>query len=465
MQSKTNIFRRQISLWSNGVFESTPPPRYRVCTIGDFIRWGNTDHYAPLIAEIRATKEEQLRCIARGDATGAKAAKELYTRLKRGVPVAMPQGVNPAHNNADFESYTDVICIDIDAPKSGAPFDVNTVKSKIIKSPFIAYCGLSVGGRGLWVLIPIADHTNHEGHWRALQQDFAAIGVQVDEQAKNIGRLRFMSRDTEAYLNPDAQVYTRIMEMPAPPPAPLSIARKEQAQGQPIVIQWAYTCADDIVARNIDITANYDEWLKAAGAIAHYFGEDGRDLFHTIAAVNDGYKFKENNTLYNGISKPAAKQYGIGSFFRLCYECGVQVPTDAVVYYDLNGYRAKKAAARNAVIPLPPPPPQERINEYFCNGHTSTPERLSHGLVTASQDIVPAYAKTMTPAEALEMQHRVQHIAEGVAMVDAKREQDPTFSEFCDLFECDYCGHDDWHMTAAQFDNFFAERHNATPPF
>lgn len=448
-----DIFSRQISLWEHGVFEASPPPRHRVCTIGEFVKWGNNAHYEPLFVQARSAKAEEIRLAASGDIAAAKKAHDCYVSLKRRLPTAMPQGVCPKHNNNGFVSYTDVIQIDIDAPGNGQLLDIPRIKSKLAKSPFVAYCGLSVGGHGLWVLIPIADHRDHVAHWRALAKDFAAIGVAVDENTKNIGRLRFMARDPDAYINHAAKVYDKKIDEPK---TPQPVFYSTATRANDITIGWVYSCVQDIIAKNIDITTDYDDWLRAAGGIAHYMGKDGESIFHAIASRYDGYNERENAKLFAGMSKPADRQLGIVSFFRLCYKHGVSVPHDAVVYYDLNGYRAQK----NTPLPLPPAPTLEQIAKHFADATNATTPTM--GAAPPMPQSVPAVVpQPMTPAEALEMQRMAPHIAEGVAMVDSN----PDMVEFCAMFNADYCGHDDWHMTDAQFDNFFAERHNAQPPF
>jgi len=445
--------------------------KHHTRTIGQFLQGG--EHYAETIAQARHTIAQALQYWRDGNMAAYDAAMDNYRRIKQSLPVAIMQGVCPdAHDNG-FTSFSDVVCLDIDAAKpkdkpngnewiEKMPGGWETAKGIISGFPFVAYCGLSVGGRGLFVLVPVADGRNHQAHWRALVEDFAAINMTIDPSTKNPARKRIISLDRNAYENHDAQVYEATREEPKPvqvqptqPPAQYRYTNTTRTAGAD---DWerAQICANIIARNGIDITAQYDDWLQAAAALAHEFGERGRSLFHMVAAQSPKYRFEENEMLYTNLQHPAnGAQCSINSFFYLCKSSGVQLPKQAV--------RERTARPRaQRLIPTPrPPKPGTRPGMVSM---TEPPHHVQ--TITPTHDVVPAYVpEPLTPAEEMELTRMADHIAEGVAMVDAKREQNPVFADFCDLFGVDYFGHDDWHMTAAQFENFFAERHNTEPPF
>ena len=70
------------------------------------------------------------------------------------------------------------------------------------------YCGLSASGNGLFCIIPYADPTNHKNVFEAIKNDFEEMGIIIDKSCGDICRLRFLSHDTQPYVNKHAEVYT-----------------------------------------------------------------------------------------------------------------------------------------------------------------------------------------------------------------------------------------------------------------
>ena len=101
--------------------------------------------------------------------------------------------------------YNNVIVIDIHHTQ-----DVEKAKESIKKLPFVLYCAKSVGGCGLFALVRVGGTIqDFKAYWMALKEDFANIGLQIDESCKDLSRLRFVSYDTEPYINYQAQVYNK----------------------------------------------------------------------------------------------------------------------------------------------------------------------------------------------------------------------------------------------------------------
>ena len=75
----------------------------------------------------------------------------------------------------------------------------------------VAYCGLSVSGRGYWGLVPIHDPAMHKEHFEALQDDFHFIGIKIDPAPGNVASPRYYSYDSNGYFNAKATVYKRLI--------------------------------------------------------------------------------------------------------------------------------------------------------------------------------------------------------------------------------------------------------------
>ena len=73
----------------------------------------------------------------------------------------------------------------------------------------VAYCGLSVSGRGYWGLVPIHDPAKHMEHFEALKDDFYFFGIKIDPAPSNVASPRYYSCDPNGYFNANATVYKR----------------------------------------------------------------------------------------------------------------------------------------------------------------------------------------------------------------------------------------------------------------
>lgn len=91
-------------------------------------------------------------------------------------------------------------------------------------------------------------------------------------------------------------------------------------------------------AQGIDITADYDNWIRLAAAFSSTFGEDGRVYFHCVSQNYSGYNVEECDELYSRIMKTNKNVVSLGTFYHLCTEHGVDVKA---IYKDFG---AKKAA-------------------------------------------------------------------------------------------------------------------------
>ena len=147
-----------------------------------------------------------------------------YKEEKRKLPsftaTATFQGERKAVN---LTKYNSLAVIDIDNVE-----DVEKAKEDVSKLPFIIYAAKSVGGKGLFCLIRVdGDISDYIKHWYALKDDFANIGLKVDESCKDVSRLRFVSYDENPYINYHATIYRRKKEIQIKTPSTLSLGKND----------------------------------------------------------------------------------------------------------------------------------------------------------------------------------------------------------------------------------------------
>lgn len=84
---------------------------------------------------------------------------------------------------------------------------------------------------------------------------------------------------------------------------------------------------NQIVARNIDLTQDYNEWVKIGFAFVDKFGENGRQYYHMISGVNSKYNVKKTDEQYKYClrSHNTLKLATIATFYYYAREAGLQI--------------------------------------------------------------------------------------------------------------------------------------------
>lgn len=396
-----DIFMKRVSLFANTYGGHATQP---TCTLGEFFALG--EQYARDIMRAREIKRQ-------GD-------KKRYDEIKRGLPCIIPQGVCPTAKNDGFTSYTDILCLDIDGDES---LDLDALKAFFSQLKFVAYCGLSLGGQGLFVLIPIATHERHAECWAALEQLLAKVNITVDPATKNLARKRVISYDETAYYNHNALVFD------AAPPKPKKAPRLEPIRTAPAGEtlddeQRMGAAVEDIVRRRIDITDNYDEWVKVAASIAHTQGESGRNWFHAISRISSKYNPADADRTYSSMMNGgySGTNSGYGSFFALCKRYGVKVPPSIK-----RG--SKPAQAKKVQRPRTKSEPREKAE--------------------------------IRPAALEELKQRAELITAHHFMLEEIEQRNPGFKDFMQEMGAHYCGGGgvgwEWKMSDEQ-QNYLLKR-------
>ena len=85
----------------------------------------------------------------------------------------------------------------------------------------------------------------------------------------------------------------------------------------------------ELRARGIDITANYNDWLKEAFSLAGEFGEGGRGYFHDISSLYPGYDKDECDRKYTECLKSNSGRTDISTLFYIAKNHGVTLERTA----------------------------------------------------------------------------------------------------------------------------------------
>lgn len=245
--------------------------------------------------------------------------KEKRNALKRSLPQATISGVfSPTRAKNNHSQHSGLICVDIDAKDNPDILDWETLKQDLSVLPQIAYCALSVSGKGLFLVIPLRYPEKHLQQFRQLQIDFRKMGIMIDSACSDITRLRCLSYDEHPIINENATLYEGVyVEKPKHKSFPTCFIY----EGENTSAEVAVYCRK-IQQCGIDITASYDDWLKVGCALAT-LGESGRSLFHICSRQNAKYNATKTDKMFTDLLRRNYQQVNIGTFFWMCKQYGI----------------------------------------------------------------------------------------------------------------------------------------------
>ena len=199
----------------------------------------------------------------------------------------------------NVEHVNNLIAIDLDA-KDNENITIEEMRKKINSLPYVMYSSLSIGGKGMYALIPILESNKNDfkGVFKALESDFKALGLTLDSSCINVNRERYMSFDDNEYWNKQCEIYTRKINIPTQ--VNTTLLRGGDNANKPLTAREYNKVRDmveDIKANKIQLTKNHTDTLMLANCIANVWGEEGRTLLHLIRSQRSGYD--EYKTDYN----------------------------------------------------------------------------------------------------------------------------------------------------------------------
>ncbi len=257
-----------------------------------------------LLRYLRSAKHRDAILRIRG--TVDKAERD---RLKKTLlPGIAPSGIFSNRAESGLVRHSGLLAGDIDFKDN--PYNPELLKEQIAKIRNIAYCGLSASGMGLWFLIPVSEPAQHKEHFTALTLDFCHLGIRLDPAPANVASFRFYSWDPNAWFNPEAIPYRKRFSAAPAPARPQDPAPNDTPDRVEQLIRH-------IEARQLDITAGYQNWFAIGCALAAEFGESGRAYFHRLSRFNPKYHPAETDRQYSACLRMRGNRFGLGSLFYL----------------------------------------------------------------------------------------------------------------------------------------------------
>jgi hypothetical protein len=148
-------------------------------------------------------------------------------RIKATLPAITPSGLFTYRSKRNLIRHSGFLQIDIDQKGNEAIANYNDLKNEICKISNIAYCGLSVSGKGFWGLIPIENPEKHYQYFLFTEKWFKEIGLIIDKAPKSVSSLRGYAYDPDGYFNHAAKILKRFYVEPVK--SKMLILRSEKA--------------------------------------------------------------------------------------------------------------------------------------------------------------------------------------------------------------------------------------------
>ncbi len=313
-----------------------------------------TDRWKPHVERLRALRKEY----------GA-AAKKMpeYANTKKMLPGATLSGLFAtwpdecvrkdgtkftapvSRRESHLQRHTGWLAIDIDLADNNQLSDFENVRMVCRFRPEIALLMRSCSGAGYFGLVRLAYPDRHKEQFKALIREYAALGITLDKQCGNIGRVRFASWDDpeHIYINERACEYRGVE---APTVLPMGSALSEwhgagyptadrlgsQSNGRTFrddtpreIYLKAQYLVNKIEARGVNILEDYDAWVRCGMALYHVSSTDGYGMWQRVSRfrpADAGHGHKEIDFRQRWAS---FVRYNVnaGTFFKMCKDFGV----------------------------------------------------------------------------------------------------------------------------------------------
>lgn len=302
------------------------------CKPGNLLTVLQTDKYKALAEQCSRIKDK----------------KERQAFKLANVPVITVSGLFSYRDDKHLLWHSCLLCIDLDGVQ-----DIQALKEKVTALPFVAYCGRSISGTGLYVIVVIPKSTpeEHKRRYATLENYFIrtfGITGTVDPQPKNVAACRYVSYDPEGYFNHNAALYNGIANDVPVKPILLRMPYKQPFNGTNDYDK-VFEMAEKIQARHLDFCPDYADYLKVSFSLAVGLGESGRDVFHSVCQFSNKYNYKDADTKYSEALKHGSKTT-LGTFFGMCKDYGLMA--DKKQWTEIPVYVPAPARVQNDYTPV-----------------------------------------------------------------------------------------------------------------
>lgn len=312
-----------------------------------------SNRWKPCVEKLRAMRQE----------FGDKAKKmSEYIDTKKRLPGATLSGlfalyddecisqsghkyVKPvSRRESHLQQHTGWLAIDIDLDDNKQLSNFESIPQVCRYRPEIALLMRSCSGTGYFGLVRLAYPDRHKEQFKALLKEYAALGINLDKQCGNIGRVRFASWDDpqHIYFNEKAVMYQGLaQETPQLMPKVFVSTHGERHFSRnatndigdwkndtpEIVYLKAQRYVSKIEARGIDVMGHYDIWVRCGIALYNVDPSAGLDMWRRISRFrpSDSKAHRESEIRQMWPKFAHYPKLNANTFFMYCHKNGIRL--------------------------------------------------------------------------------------------------------------------------------------------
>jgi len=230
---------------------------------------------------------------------------------KKLLPAVTVGGTFTERKENGLEKHSGFICIDVDN---------YTDRTKINKDEYTYASMSSVSNTGFAVICKVDQSKHKESYNFIAEYYFSTYGIIVDPAPKNVASARFVTYDTDLFVNlKSKKCKTKTDKKKAPPNLAIIIPKTE--------------IGDLVLQVNKSVVDEYSDYLALSFALASGLGPEGRDYFHKMCSFSEKYDHAQAEKQYDISLKRNGHGVTIGTFYYFLKQAGV----------DLKEYNADKA--------------------------------------------------------------------------------------------------------------------------
>ena len=230
--------------------------------------------------------------------------KEVKKKIKQSeIPAIALSGTFKERNSKGLISHSGLIQIDIDDISDR----YETLFNGLVDDMYSYVCFRSPSGNGIKVIVKInPSEETHLEQFYALERYYKEeYNIEIDRACKDIARTMLLSSDPNIFCNPFSEVFEELY-------LPVKQESKEYIPNHKVVSFVSDASSNEekcieiiqqLEANQIDLTDNYEDWIRIGFALSGEFGETGRDLFHRVSVISAKYSSKECDRVFTYLHK------------------------------------------------------------------------------------------------------------------------------------------------------------------
>jgi len=227
----------------------------------------------------------------------SEGKKELYSDLKKTLPSFTPSGTFLGTRiRANLKKYSGIFVLDIDKLDADK---TEITRKKVLQIPFTFACFISPSGHGLKIFVrSISTPDNHKKNFDCLKKYYELIlNCEIDKSGSDFTRLCFYSYDPSLFINYNSLLFyfpTNETEIDI------------------------FNYIELLEEKRLDITENYDDWLKCCFAFISSGSPAALLFFIRISFLSAKFNLEKCLDLFEQCSSRSQDGVSIGTFFFLC---------------------------------------------------------------------------------------------------------------------------------------------------